>query len=82
MKLKLTVTDENAPSDKYPKWGFSVDFKDENGNKFYAEYPNYKSSPFDFVKGETYSFDCATKEEHSLFSKYTKVSRIKNIQKI
>ena len=79
MNIELTVTDENAPSDKYPQWGFSVDFKDANGVEYYVEYPNYKASPFEFVKGKKYIFDCSIKEVKSLMKSYKKISRIKNI---
>lgn len=77
--IELIVTDENAPSDKYPQWGFSVDFKDANGVKYFVEYPNFKSAPFKFVKGKKYRFDCSVKEVKSLMACYKKISRIKNI---
>lgn len=82
MNIELTVVDENAPSDKYPQWWFSVDFKDDNGVTYYAEYPNYKSSPFEFIKGKKYNFDCSVKDVKTFIKTHKKISRIKNIVEV
>ena len=83
MILELIVTDSNAPSDKYPSFGFSIDFKDDNNKKYFAEYPNYKSLPFQFEDGKKYKFNCNVKEVKSILSsKYHKISHIKNIVEI
>lgn len=82
MQITLICTDCNAPSDKYPHYGFSVDFKDENDVQYWAEYPNYKAIPFDFKDKEIYSFDCSIKKVTGLFGSIRyKVSRIKNVKK-
>lgn len=82
MNITLTVTDENAPSDKYPQWGYSVDFVDANGGKYFVEYPKLKLTSFIFEKGAKYNFDCSAEEVKSLMSVYNKISRIKNIKKL
>lgn len=83
MKLELIVIDNNAPSDKYTQWGFSIDFKDADGNKYYAEYPNYKSCPYEFDNNKKYSLECSIKTEIGFLStKIHKISRIKNIIEI
>jgi hypothetical protein len=79
MNIIVTVLDENAPSDKYPHWGFSVDFIDDNKIKYFVEYPNFKSCPFDFKKGKKYSFDCSVKQIKSFLSFENKIIRIKNV---
>lgn len=79
MKLIVTVLDENAPSDKYPHMGFCIDFISDDNTKFFVEYPNFKSCPFNFIKGKKYSFECSVKKIKSLFSFENKITRIKNI---
>ena len=81
MNIILTVVDENAPSDKYPHMGISVDFKDTDHKHYFAEYPNYKSLPFEFERNKTYSFDCCIKEIKFVGSSF-KLTRIKNVKQI
>jgi hypothetical protein len=65
--LTLKVVDSNAPSDKYPQWGYSIDFVDSIGNKYFVEYPN-------FAQGYLFL------ENGILGGTYTKLTRIKNVK--
>lgn len=76
--LTLKVVDDNAPSDKYPHWGYSIDFVDASGNKYFVEYPNFNHG-YLFLQKMTYNFDACTKEIEILGTTYTKLTRIKNI---
>lgn len=84
MKLILTVIDNFAPSEKYPQFGFSIDFKDNIGNRYYVEYPNNKSNIFNFEVNKTYEIEASIKEVNSFLSttKTYKISRLKNIVEI
>lgn len=80
--LTLKVIDSNAYSDKHPNWGFCVDFVDNDGKEYYAEYPNFKSCKFTFENNCTYSFEASIKEYIVLGTTYRKLSRIKNVNQI
>lgn len=81
--IRARVIDDFAPSDKYPQWGYSIDFVDIDDNKYFVEYPNSKGNRFEFKKGESYEFKANVEEKKSLLnSTYRRLSRIKDIKKI
>jgi hypothetical protein len=80
--LTLKVVDSNAPSDKYPNWGYSIDFVDSSGNKYFVEYPNFAQG-YLFLENMTYNFDACTQVLNGILGgTYTKLTRIKNIREV
>lgn len=79
----LTCSDCNAPSDKYPTWGYSVDFRDIEHKHYYVEYPRFTARNYDFKDREKYEITFNVKEEHGfLNSVQYKMTRLRNIKKI
>ena len=81
MILTLKVTNNNAPSQKYPHWGYAVEFTDADGNYYFAEYPKYTTTSFDFIVGTTYQFQASLRQQPTLLGTERKLTRLKNITK-
>ncbi len=80
-KLILKVVDNFAPSSKYPQWGYSVDFVNEDYTKYFVEYPRADfDKQFDFKKGCTYELTANVKQLDSVLGiiRY-KLTRIKDV---